>query len=95
MSRNLIGIGGFASVFRAIDPDSREVALKILNVTDNNAKMAFIREVSIWKCLNHSNIVKLITLGSEPLQYIVMEPMEETLRHQNLKKNLVLRRLLV
>ena len=86
--KNLIGTGGFASVFRAIDPDGREVALKVLNVMDDTAKRTFIREVSIWKSLNHPNIVKLITFGSDPLPYIVMELMEGTLRQQISKEKL-------
>jgi len=78
----LIGSGGFASVFKAKDPEGRIVALKILNVTDEKAKKTFIREVSLWKSLNHPNIVKLITYGADPIPYLVMELMDGTLRQQ-------------
>ncbi|MGQ4915909.1 MAG: serine/threonine-protein kinase, partial [Candidatus Asgardarchaeia archaeon] len=46
----------------------------------SSTKQTFVREVSIWKTLDHPNIVKLINFGLEPLPYISMELMEGTLR---------------
>ena len=79
--QGVIGVGGFATVFRAIDPQGRPVALKILNVKDQEALKSFIREVAIWKTLDHPNIVRLISYGLEPLPHISMELMDGTLRN--------------
>ena len=87
----VIGAGGFATVFRAKDPQGRVVALKVLNMIDENTKKMFVREVSIWRSLEHPNIVRLIAFDSDPLPYLAMELMEESLRQQILRGRIDLR----
>ena len=78
--KKVIGTGGFATVFEAVDSQGRTVALKVLSVSSQNVKQSFVREVSIWKTLEHPNIVKLIGFGLEPVPHLSMELMEGTLR---------------
>jgi len=78
--KNILGSGSFGTVFKAVDPQGREVALKILSSFDSSTEKAFIREISIWKTLDHPNIVKLLSFDIKPIPHIVMELMDNTLR---------------
>jgi len=77
---DLIGAGGFSTVFRARDEEGNIIALKIMNITDKDTKKVFMREISFWKPLDHPNIVKLLDYGIEPVPFIAMELMDGTLR---------------
>ncbi len=77
---NVIGTGGTATVFKAINPDNKPVALKIMNIYDKNFIQQFIREVSVWQVLDHKNIVKLLNYSTDPIPYIAMELMDGNLR---------------
>ncbi len=78
--QEVIGVGGFGTVFKAIDSKNNEIALKIITNFDESAKMEFIREAEIWKLFDHPHIVKLIDYSLEPIPYISLELMEGTLR---------------
>jgi len=79
---NVIGSGGFATVFKAIDSEGREVALKVITNVDPETKKTFVREVSLWKVLQHPNIVKLYDFCDAPVPFIAMELMKDTLRNK-------------
>ncbi len=74
----LIGIGGMANVYRAVDLRSQQtVAVKILReefVNDQDLVRRFKNESKAISILNHPNIVKVYDVSvSDKLQYIVME----------------------
>ena len=75
----LLGHGGMASVYRAVQPSlQREIALKVM--TDQQAALdpqfaeRFRREAAAIARLRHPNIVNVIDFGERPnLTYIAME----------------------
>ncbi|TNG00463.1 MAG: serine/threonine protein kinase [Gammaproteobacteria bacterium] len=75
---DLIGIGGMATVFKAMrDRDGDITAMKILNTTiaeDRTIKERFIREFEYSKGLSHDHLVQVYAQGFEgDIAYIVME----------------------
>ncbi len=76
----ILGSGATATVFKAFNSKGHKVALKIMNIYDNNTKREFQREALIWKHLNHPNIVKILDFSIKPIPYIAMELMDGTLR---------------
>ncbi len=71
-----IGEGGFARVFKAKrKSDGQVVALKIPKLDETTGK-SFLREVSVWQTLNHTNIVKLYDANVYPIPYLEMEYVE-------------------
>ena len=75
-----IGIGGFATVYKALHPSGREVAIKIpklLNETlDSSIYEKFYAEANLWNKLEHENIVHLYESGLDPIPFIILELME-------------------
>lgn len=74
----LIGEGGMANVYRAVDVlDNRVVAVKILKTEYSESEefqRRFRNESKAIAVLSHPNIVKIYDMGfSEKVQYIVME----------------------
>ncbi len=76
----LVGVGGMASVFRALDVTlDREVAIKILNkdiVGAGNNIDLFLHEARTAAIINHQNVIPIFTCGvfqSQP--YLVMQYM--------------------
>jgi serine/threonine protein kinase len=64
-----IGEGGAAIVYKARrEKDSSLVAIK---VPDKD----FVKELAVWRQLNHPNIVKLLGYDINPRPYMVMELM--------------------
>lgn len=78
---SFIGEGGFGRVFKAINKEGTEVALKIPKTFDKKSETIFISEVSNWRLLDHPNIVKLFDFKILPIPYIEMEYCEESLEH--------------
>jgi serine/threonine protein kinase len=69
----LLGKGGFASVFKAKrKEDGKIIALKIPKLDDKAGK-AFLNEVNVWLNLNHQNIVSLIDANVIPFPYLELE----------------------
>lgn len=72
-----VGSGNYAKVYRVINPDNKELAVKIidLNKTSQNYRVKFLpRELDILSRLHHRNIAKIYEIIQLPkLIYIFME----------------------
>ncbi|GJT99944.1 kinase-like domain-containing protein [Tanacetum coccineum] len=60
---NLIGKGGFSSVYKGIldNDDDSYVAVKVLHLQNRGAHRSFIRECEAWRNIRHRNLLKIIT----------------------------------
>ncbi|GKA21378.1 kinase-like domain-containing protein [Tanacetum coccineum] len=60
---NLIGDGGFSSVYKGIlDSDSdKSVAIKVLHLHYRGAHKSFLAECEAWQNIRHRNLLKIIT----------------------------------
>ncbi|GAV75467.1 Pkinase domain-containing protein/LRR_1 domain-containing protein/LRRNT_2 domain-containing protein/LRR_8 domain-containing protein [Cephalotus follicularis] len=64
-SSNLIGIGGYGSVYKGIlGHEETSVAVKVLNVEQRGASNSFIAECEALRCIRHRNLVKIVTACS-------------------------------
>lgn len=70
-----LGIGGMATVFRAVDPTlKRDVALKLLTYGSPDSHDRFLREARVLGTLDHPNIVRTYDVGEHEGQpFLVME----------------------
>nr|GEU81391.1 protein kinase-like domain-containing protein [Tanacetum cinerariifolium] len=62
-TENLIGEGGFSSVYKGI-LDSRDdgfVAIKVLHLQTRGAHRSFLAECEAWRNIRHRNLLKIIT----------------------------------
>ncbi|RRT39706.1 hypothetical protein B296_00058124 [Ensete ventricosum] len=60
---NLIGMGGFGSVYRGVmDADGTTVAVKVLNLERHGASKSFISECEALRSIRHRNLVKILTI---------------------------------
>ncbi|PPS18629.1 hypothetical protein GOBAR_AA01931 [Gossypium barbadense] len=61
-TQNLVGLGGFGSVYRGILEETGEViAVKVLNLLNHGASRSFLAECEVLKNIRHRNLVKLLT----------------------------------
>jgi serine/threonine protein kinase len=93
--QRLIGIGGMAVVYLAIDehsPEQKKVALKILHkefVRDSIYVERFIREVAMINMVDHLNVVKTFDIGTSnevvyfTMEYVSGKSLEELVDHQS------------
>ncbi|KAK9078579.1 hypothetical protein SSX86_002636 [Deinandra increscens subsp. villosa] len=60
---NLIGNGGFSSVYKGIldEDDNRFVAVKVLHLQNRGAQSSFTRECTTWRSIRHRNLLRIIT----------------------------------
>ncbi|KAI3705430.1 hypothetical protein L1987_75667 [Smallanthus sonchifolius] len=60
---NLIGNGGFSSVYKGIldEDDKKCVAVKVLHLQNRGAQRSFLRECEAWQNIRHRNLLKIIT----------------------------------
>ncbi|CAI0544540.1 unnamed protein product [Linum tenue] len=61
---NLVGDGGFGSVYRGKLADDTAVAIKVLNVGKTGSWSSFLAECKALRNVKHRNLVKLITTCS-------------------------------
>ncbi|GJY79969.1 kinase-like domain-containing protein [Tanacetum coccineum] len=62
-SANLIGEGGFSSVYKGIldSNDDKFVAVKVLHLHNRGAYRSFLAECEAWRNIRHRNLLKIIT----------------------------------
>ncbi|GJV35192.1 leucine-rich repeat protein [Tanacetum coccineum] len=62
-TENLIGEGGFSSVYKGIldSDDDRFVAVKVLHLHNRGALKSFLAECEAWRNIRHRNLLKIIT----------------------------------
>ncbi|PWA77896.1 protein kinase-like domain-containing protein [Artemisia annua] len=60
---NLIGEGGFSSVYKGIidSNDNKPVAVKVLHLQNKGAHKSFLAECEAWRNIRHRNLLKIIT----------------------------------
>ncbi|GJW97590.1 kinase-like domain-containing protein [Tanacetum coccineum] len=60
---NLIGEGGFSSVYKGIldSVDDKSVAIKVLHLQNRGAHKSFLAECKAWQNIRHRNLLKIIT----------------------------------
>ncbi|KAI5965303.1 srk1 [Candida pseudojiufengensis] len=71
-----MGEGAFSVVYKAINlKTNKEVAIKILRKfqMDQQQKQAVLKEVTIMRQLNHSNVVKFIEFIDSPVYYYIVQ----------------------
>ena len=62
---NLLGVGGFGSVYKGIlDNDEKLVAVKVLDLQNPRASKSFKAECEVLRYVRHRNLVKLLTACS-------------------------------
>ncbi|GJY45371.1 kinase-like domain-containing protein [Tanacetum coccineum] len=62
-TENLIGEGGFSSVYKGIldSYDDKFVAVKVLHLQNRGAHKSFLAECIAWRNIRHRNLLKIIT----------------------------------
>ncbi|GJS64104.1 leucine-rich repeat protein [Tanacetum coccineum] len=62
-TENLIGEGGFSSVYKGIldSDDDRFVSIKVLRLQNPGANKSFLAECEAWRNIGHRNVLKIIT----------------------------------
>jgi hypothetical protein len=65
----LLGVGGTAAVYRALDAEGRPFALKVLHASlggDGRVRKRFLREAQIAKWLDHPRVARIVATGETP-----------------------------
>nr|GEU61200.1 leucine-rich repeat protein [Tanacetum cinerariifolium] len=62
-TENLIGEGGFSSVYKGIldSYDDKFVAVKVLHLQNRGAHKSFLAECEAWRNIRHRNLLRIIT----------------------------------
>ncbi|KAH9667909.1 protein kinase domain-containing protein [Citrus sinensis] len=82
---NLIGKGGFGSVYKARLGDGMEIAVKVFNLQCGRAFKSFDIECEMMKSIRHRNLIKVISsCSNEEFKALVLEYMP----HGSLEKYL-------
>ncbi|XP_071924714.1 probable leucine-rich repeat receptor-like serine/threonine-protein kinase At3g14840, partial [Coffea arabica] len=71
-SANIIGRGGFGSVYKGILPDGTVIAVKQLSSKSNQGNREFLNEIGMISALQHPNLIKLYGCCIEGNQLLVV-----------------------
>ncbi|XP_024043686.1 probable LRR receptor-like serine/threonine-protein kinase At3g47570 [Citrus clementina] len=91
---NIIGIGGFGSVYRARLEDGMEIAIKVFHQHCTRALKSFEVECEVMKNIRHRNLVKVISSCSNNdfkalvLEYMPNGSLEDRLHSSNCMLNI-------
>ncbi|XP_059462689.1 receptor kinase-like protein Xa21 [Corylus avellana] len=94
---NLLGVGGFGSVYKGMLLDGTIVAIKVLNLQLAGAFKSFDAECKVLRTIRHRNLVKVISTCSNPefraliLQYMSNGSLERWLYSYNYSLTLLQR----
>uniref|UniRef100_A0A7N2L1B6 non-specific serine/threonine protein kinase n=1 Tax=Quercus lobata TaxID=97700 RepID=A0A7N2L1B6_QUELO len=94
---NLLGIGGFGSVYKGVLFDGTIVVIKVLNLQLEGVLRSFDVECKVLRAIQHRNLVKVISTCSNPefralvLQYMSNGSLKKWLYSHNYCLNLVQR----
>jgi len=94
---NLLGTGGFGSVYKGVLFDGTIVAIKVLNLQLSSAFKSFDAECKVLRTIRHRNLVKIISTCSNLefraliLQYMSNGSLERWLYSYNYCLNLLQR----
>jgi len=76
-ARRRLGKGNFGSVYKGTSRDGHEVAIKVLDVGDDDSLSGFAAEVKVLSKFRHPNLVTLMGWGTGPGQrFLVYELLE-------------------
>ncbi|KAL7139427.1 hypothetical protein ABFS83_09G049800 [Erythranthe nasuta] len=73
---NLLGRGGYGSVYKGIQKDGKVFAVKVFNSLSENASKSFDVECEILRNVRHKNLIKVISsCSNEDFKALVLEYM--------------------
>ena len=70
---NIVGQGGFGTVYQGKLDDGTYVAVKVLTRGDQQGGREFVAEVEMLSRLHHRNLVKLVGICTEEMRCLVYE----------------------
>ncbi|ONI10732.1 hypothetical protein PRUPE_4G064400 [Prunus persica] len=94
---NLLGVGGFGSVYKGTLSDGIDVAVKVFNLQLEGAFKSFDSECEMLSNIRHRNLIKIISCCSQNdfkalvLQYMPNGSLEKWLYSQNSSLNILQR----